>query len=369
MRESTGPPPSVDEISSAVISSLRETTPARRSNLREDSVARRSNLGEGSVAPTIIDISVAGSGSQNVPIATPRQPVYVTREDMVAIRDLYVGAVNMRELIEDQEEPYHFMRTEVETYGVMLRFTKIKLAQAKEQGNERTISSLKKQISEFEKIVGPKEQQLLTWNAAGRRKWDSLKNHTILMQYELLADECSQHPDEVGEYLERVREVVDSDEHWERMQALDKKVRELEAYVKEHRKKMVQILPKDYETEWDTFMVIAARMQKQIEIAEAHKRRAQKGMELFEFANKEYKKHQERHTYAVKRAAAHPGQRRTTGRERASRASRGGQASTSLEETPAAEFEVPPGPLEDALERFHKVYRFSCSPADFEIHS
>ncbi|KAF7505604.1 hypothetical protein GJ744_000613 [Endocarpon pusillum] len=217
----------------------------------------------GTTTPLPSDLNVISSAPSleewNAAEQNPRGPSIISKEEMSGMATLKRQAFVMSAIIDCYYDGMIKISTSIETTEKIIVIIKAKLQQLesreKSEANELQIQNFKKQIVALQKGMQAKKEATTAWENNGKAKWVAIDK--LIMQIMAMAQSWAhcQTPEDLKDFIIQEKIAVD------RQQAVAAKQRrvmeDLEKRVGVLRRKMVQLLPKDFDTGWATYEVQA----------------------------------------------------------------------------------------------------------------
>ncbi|ERF69185.1 hypothetical protein EPUS_01142 [Endocarpon pusillum Z07020] len=190
----------------------------------------------------------------------------ISKPEMSGMVSIKRQASAMSASIDCQYDAMLKVQTSIETTEKIIAIVKAKLQQLesreKSEANELQIQSFKKQIVALQNWMQVRKETMTAWENNGKPKWVAIDK--LIMQVMAMA-QCWAHcqpPEDMRDFIMREKTVLDR----QQAEAVQQRrvMEELEQRVRQLRRKMVQHLPKDFDTGWATYEVQALEINNAI---------------------------------------------------------------------------------------------------------
>lgn len=182
------------------------------------------------------------------------------------------------------------VNTSIETIEKIIAIIEAKLQQLESreqsQANELQIQSFKKQIVALQNWMRPKKEMSTAWENTGKAKWISIDK--LIMQIMAMA-QCWAHyqpPDDMRDFL--IRQKIDLDSQQAEATKQRRVMEDLEQRARQLRRKMVQLLPKDFDSGWAIYQAQAFEIDDAIGDLRVKKKQAWRKVADWELAERQW---------------------------------------------------------------------------------
>jgi hypothetical protein len=192
---------------------------------------------------------------------------------MKGISALKEELVRMKIIMNSLKETVQASKTIIHTTELVIRATKTKLARLeKEKNNEAAGQKLRKQITELENYMWPKQQAVSVWERGGKGRWEDFNVLLKGMEEQIMIQESMQDPHEMKKYLEaeRTRLEAQKPEILRERQSIKHSVEQMNHL----RKRMVELAAKNYESDLGKITDQGCKIEEEIEKQDRKMRKA-----------------------------------------------------------------------------------------------
>lgn len=200
----------------------------------------------------------------------------------------------MKIVIEKQDEEFYEAESMKKTAEFMVKLVETKLAKIEgSRDKEAEMESLKKALSYFEHIIWAKQQEMNAWEAGGKKRWKTIHDSVETISKQLVAAETTLDPITMTEYLEHTHRTLSQQTH--KVEALSQNRDLGPKRVKELRKDIGLLLPRDSDKGWTRFTKEAAKIQQEIAEEERQHREAENIIRSWEVGFQQWRELRLRH--------------------------------------------------------------------------
>ena len=221
---------------------------------------------------------------------TPWDTSAISKQEMSCMSSLKRQACAMSATIERQYDAILKVNTSIETMEKIIAIINAKLQQLesreKSQANELQIQSFKKQIIALQNWMQGKRETTIAWENNGKEKWVTIDKLVVQIMAMTQCWAHCQKPDDMRDYSAREKVVLDRQQE-EAMQQ-PRVIEDLEERMRQLRRKMVQLLPKDFDTGWAAYIVQAFEIDDAIGDLRVKKRQAWRKVADCELAERQW---------------------------------------------------------------------------------